>query len=121
MANKTTKMDNFTAIVAVLKNAERPDLVAVMEHEMELLAKKNANKSNTPTASQKENAEITEKLPSLLEAGKWYRLSEIKALVPELASASGTQRIAVICRKMEAEGLLTKMVEKRVIYYALAD
>ena len=118
---KLTKKDKFTAIVAVLKNAGEDDLVAVMEHEMEMLAKKNANKSNTPTASQKENAEIAEKLPTLLEAGKWYRLSEIKALVPELASASGTQRISAICRKMEAEGLLTKMVEKRIIYYALAD
>ena len=121
MANKTTKMDNFTAIVAVLKDADRPDLVAVMEHEMELLAKKNANKSNTPTANQKENAEIAEKIPSLLKSGQMYRLSEIKALVPELASASGTQRIAVICRRLEAEGTLVKTVDKRVVYYSLAE
>ena len=73
------------------------------------------------SAAQKENAEISEKIPSLLESGKLYRLSEIKALVPELASASGTQRIAVICRKLEAEGSLVKTVDKRVIYYSLAE
>lgn len=121
MANKVTKKDNFTAIVEVLKTADRPDLVSVMEHEIELLDKKNAYKSNTPTASQKENAEIAELVPTVLEKGKLYRLSEIKALVPKLAEASGTQRIAVICRKLETEGVLVKTVDKRVIYYSLAD
>lgn len=118
---KLTKKDNFTAIIEVLKTADRPDLVAVMEHEIELLDKKNAYKSNTPTASQKENAEIAEKIPSVMESGKLYRLSEIKALIPALASASGTQRIAVICRKLEADGVLVKTVDKRVIYYSLAE
>ena len=118
---KLTKKDNFTAIIEVLKTADRPDLVAVMEHEIELLDKKNSYKSNTPTASQKENAEIAEKIPSVMESGKLYRLSEIKALIPALASASGTQRIAVICRKLEADGVLVKTVDKRVIYYSLAD
>lgn len=121
MSNKVTKMDNFKSIVAVLKDAGKDELVAVMEHEMELLAKKNANKSNTPTANQKENAEIAEKIPSVMESNKFYRLSEIKALVPELASASGTQRIAVICRKLEESGVLVKTVDKRVIYYSLAE
>lgn len=121
MANKVTKKENFTAIIEVLKTAGRSDLVSVMEHEIELLDKKNSYKSNTPTTNQVENAEIAESLPTVLEAGKWYRLSEIKALVPALENASGTQRIAVICRKLEAEGVLTKMVEKRVIYYSLAD
>ena len=121
MANKVTKKDNFTAIIEVLKTADRPDLVSVMEHEKELLDKKNAYKSNTPTAAQKENAEIAELVPTVLEKGKLYRLSEIKALVPKLAEASGTQRIAVICRKLETEGVLVKTVDKRVIYYSLAD
>ena len=118
---KLTKKDNFTAIIEVLKTADRPDLVSVMEHEIELLDKKNSYKSNTLTASQKENAEIAETLPTILEAGKWYRLSEIKALIPALENASGTQRIAVICRKLEAEGVLAKTVDKRVIYYSLAN
>ena len=121
MANKVTKMDNFTTIVEVLEGINRTDLADVIRHEMELLAKKNANRSDKPTKSQVENAEIASFIPTVLDAGKWYRLSEIKALVPALAEASGTQRIAVICRKLEAEGVLTKTVEKRVVYYALAD
>ena len=118
---KLTKKDNFKAIIAVLTEAGEDDLVAVMEHELELLENKSAKRSTTPTATQKENAEIADLVPEVLEAGKLYRLSEIKALIPALASASGTQRIAVICRKLEADGVLTKTVDKRVIYYSLAD
>ena len=118
---KTTKQDNFNALLAIPTVAENAELKAFIEHELELLAKKAENRSATPTATQKENAEIAEKIPSVMESGKLYRLSEIKAVIPELASASGTQRIAAICRKLEESGVLTKTIDKRVIYYSLAD
>jgi len=118
---KVTKKDNFEALRTIAETADRPDLVEFIDHEMELLAKKNATRSTKPTATQVENAEIAELVPTVLESGKKYRLSEIKALIPKLADASGTQRIAVICRKLEAEGVLVKTVDKRVIYYSLAD
>ena len=121
MANKTTKMDNFNALLALAEVQANPALVNFVKHEMELLANKNAKRSDKPTASQKENAEIAELVPNVMESGKLYRLSEIKALIPKLASASGTQRIAAICRKLEESGVLVKTVDKRVIYYSLAD
>ena len=121
MTNRITKMDNFKALCALAEASDRSDLVEFVKHEMELLAKKNAARSDKPTATQVENVEIAELVPTVMESGKLYRLSEIKALVPALANASGTQRIAVICRKLETEGVLTKTVDKRVIYYSLAD
>ena len=121
MAIRTTKMDNFNALLALDEVQANPALVAFIEHEMELLASKNAKRSDKPTATQVENAEIAELVPTVMESGKKYRLSEIKALVPALANASGTQRIAVICRKLESEGILVKTVDKRVIYYSLAE
>lgn len=121
MANKVTKMDNFNTLLTLADVQANPSLVEFIKHEIELLAKKNANRSTKPTAVQTENADISARIPSLLEAGKFYRLSEIKAMIPELAEASGTQRIAVICRKLEESGILSKTVDKRVVYYALAD
>ena len=118
---KVTKKDNFNTLRAIAENANRPDLVEFINHEIELLEKKNATRSTKPTATQIENAEIAELVPTVLESGKMYRLSEIKALIPALANSSGTQRIAVICRKLEAEGVLVKTVDKRVIYYSLAE
>lgn len=118
---KTTKRDNFNAIIAVLNDADRPDLIAVMEHEIELLDKKKASASSKPTVRQAENAEIKSAILAALEEGKTYRCSEIQSLVPALAEGTGTQRTARLCNDLEKEGLLVKTVEKRVVYFALAE
>ena len=118
---KTTKRDNFTAIIAVLKAAGKNDLVAVMEHEIELLDKKSANRSTKPTVRQAENAEIKSAIVASLEKGKLYRCSEIQAMNEILASATGTQRTARLCNDLVTDGKLTKMLDKKVVYFALAE
>lgn len=119
MANRITKRDNFNAIIDVLNSANRPDLASVMIHEIELLDKKNANRSDKPTATQIANNAIKDKIVIALEPMKWYRLSEIKELIPELADSVGTQKTAALCNAMEREGRLNKVIEKRIVYYAL--
>lgn len=118
---KITKRDNFTSIIAVLKGAGKDDLVAVMEHEIELLDKKSANRSTKPTVRQAENAEIKSAIADSLKAGKWYRCAEIKALIPSLAEGEGTQRTARLCNDLVGEGVLAKTVDKKVVYFALAE
>lgn len=118
---KTTKRDNFTSIIAILKAAEADDLVAVMEHEIELLDKKSANRSTKPTVRQAENAEIKSVIVASLEKGKWYRCSEIQAMNEILASAMGTQRTARLCNDLVNEDLLVKTIGKKVVYFALAE
>ena len=81
--------------------------------EEELAAQKKAK------ATEDEN--LTRTIPAVMEYGKYYRLSEIKALIPELAGEVGTQHTAALCRKLEAEGILEKFVDNRIIYYSLAD
>ena len=121
MANKVTKKDNFNAIIAVLKAQGEDALVKVMEHEIELLDKKAESRSNKPTARQTENADIKDAIVKALVLGKWYRCAEIKALVPALAEGEGTQRTARLCNDLEKDGVLVKTVEKRVVYFALAE
>ena len=118
---KITKRDNFTSIIAVLKDAGKDDLVAVMEHEIELLDKKSANRSTKPTVRQAENAEIKSAIVASLEKGKLYRCSEIQAMNATLSTATGTQRTARLCNDLVSEGLLTKTVDKKVVYFALAE
>lgn len=118
---KITKRDNFTSIIAVLKDAGKDDLVAVMEHEIELLDKKSANRSTKPTVRQAENAEIKSAIVGSLESGKAYRCAEIKAMIPALAEGEGTQRTARLCNDLVSEGLLTKTIDKKVVYFALAE
>lgn len=118
---KTTKRENFTSIIAVLKDAGKDDLVAVMEHEIELLDKKSANRSTKPTVRQAENAEIKSAIVASLEPNRWYRCAEIKALNDVLAEGEGTQRTARLCNDLVTDGKLTKMVDKKVVYFALAE
>lgn len=118
---KTTKRDNFTSIIAVLKEVGENDLVAVMEHEIELLDKKSANRSSKPTVRQAENAEIKSAIVASLESGKAYRCAEIKAMIPALAEGEGTQRTARLCNDLMSEGLLVKSIDKKVVYFALAE
>lgn len=119
--SKTTKMDNYQAVRDYLKEGEKSDLVTFIEHEMELLAKKNAARSDKPTKAQKENANIATDILAKMTAGKWYRCSEIKALNDDLAKSAGTQRTSAICNALVAEGKLAKTTEKRVVYFALAE
>ena len=118
---KITKRDNFTSIIAVLKDAGKNDLVAVMEHEIELLDKKSANRSSKPTVRQAENAEIKSAIVESLESGKAYRCAEIKAMIPALAEGEGTQRTARLCNDLVSEGQLVKSIDKKVVYFALAE
>lgn len=121
MANKVTKKDNFNSLRALAVAAKADELVAFIDHELELLAKKAENRASKPTVRQAENAEIKTAIAKALVLGKWYRCAEIKALVPELANGEGTQRVARLCNDLVDEGVLVKTVEKRVVYFALAE
>lgn len=122
---KITKRDNFNAIIAVLTEAGKDDLVAVMEHEIELLDKKSANRSTKPTVRQDENAKIKDDIVSKMVYGQWYRCAEIQALNEELAKGVGTQRTARLCNDMadpkKGDLRLRKKIEKKVVYFALAE
>jgi len=118
---KTTKRENFTTIANILATTNHPELEEVMLHEIELLDKKKASASSKPSIKQAENAEIKKAIASTLLSGKWYRCAEIKAMIPALAEGEGTQRTARLCNDLEKEGVLVKTVEKRVVYFALAE
>ena len=58
---KITKRESFTEIVEILKGLGKERLVGVMEHELELLAKKNASGTGKLTAVQVANEGISPK------------------------------------------------------------
>ena len=118
---KLTKKDNFTAIISVLESANRPDLVAVMEHEIALLDKKAESRSSKPTVRQAENASIKDEILMKLVYGQFYRCAEIKAMIPALDEGEGTQRTARLCNDLVSEGKLQKKIDKKVVYFALAE
>lgn len=118
---KVTKAQNFAAIVELLEGLGKDELATVMKHEIELLERKAANRSSKPTVRQAENASIKDEILAMLTYGQFYRCAEIKALVPALDEGEGTQRTARLCNDLVAEGKLQKKVDKKVVYFALAE
>lgn len=116
---KVTKKDNFNAIIAVLENAGKPELVEVMRHELELLEKKNSYKSTKPTKAQMENASIKDGILAQMETGKAYTITDMQKTFTGLADFSN-QRVSALVRQMVEDGRVVKTVDKRKSYFSLA-
>ena len=76
---KITKRESFTEIKEFLAQNGKDRLAKVMEHELELLAKKNASGSGKMTASQKANEEIKNAIIEEMakEPNRLYSVSEM--------------------------------------------
>ena len=117
MANKTTKRDNFNAIIEVLKDAGKDNLVAVMEHEIELLNKKHSGVSKADEAKRADNKVLQERIVELL-AGKEMTASEIaKALSTDEVEYSN-QKVSAMIRQIGDS--ITKNVVKGKAYFTVA-
>lgn len=117
MATKITKTQNFNAIREILVDVDRPDLVAVIDHELELIANKAERRSATPTKAQKEGAVLREVILNLLTVkGERMTIKEMQAESDTLAELT-SQKISAQLTKLIGENRVEKTVEKRVNYY----
>lgn len=109
---KFTKMDYFNRILAYAHEEDKPFLL----HEMELLEKKNASRSTKPTAKQVANATIADAIYDAMQDGTSYTISDIKALIPELAEAN-PQKVSAIVSKMRKEIRVSREMVKGKAYF----
>lgn len=117
MANKITKRDNFNAIIEVLKEQGKDNLVAVMEHEIELLNKK----SNTPSKADKAKAEANEALKASiceLLAGKSMTATEIADALSTDEVKVTNQKVSAMIRQL-GDGITKELVKGRA-YFTVA-
>ena len=118
MANKKmTKRDYFTAILNnyPLTDAEK----AFIEHELELLAKKNSGEKK-PTAQQTANESIKTAIANGMTANRLYTVTEIQKEIPECADLSN-QRVSALLRQMKDDGVVVRTEDKRKAYFSLAE
>lgn len=110
---KVTKRTMFEAIK--VKVADDKDMVAFIDHELELLAKKNSYKSDKPTANQIANAGIKEQIASVLKAEptRLFTVSELCTAV----GVSSNQKCSALVNQMVRDGLAEKVVDKRKSYF----
>lgn len=113
---KLTKKDNFTTIRNILEELGKPELVAVMEHELELLEKKNSA-DRKPTATQIANDGIKETILDLLvSSGQKMTISEMMKADEELGNLTN-QKVSALVRQLIKEGKVEKTEEKRKSYF----
>ena len=118
MANnkKMTKKDYFEQIKA--KYNLTTDEIAFIDHEIELLEKKNSA-DKKPTAQQVANKSTQEAILSYMEAGKKYTITDLIKSVPECADMTN-QRVSALVRQMVLDGSVVREEDKRKAYFSKA-
>jgi hypothetical protein len=116
-AKKLTKRDHFNTLLTIPAVSENPVLVDFINHELELLSKKNST-DKKPTATQQANNVLKEAIIDLLVDGNPYTVSQIIKEVPECAGLSN-QKVSALMVQLVNEGQVEKVIEKRVSYFKL--
>ena len=118
---KMTKKDYFNLIKGILPTAVEnyDDIVKFIDHELELLAKKNSSEKK-PTAVQVANEGIKEAIVSGMEANRLYTITELQKNIPACADLSN-QRVSALIRQLKDEGKVIRTEDKRKAYFSLAE
>lgn len=112
---KLTKKEMFEMLKGVAGVAENADMVAFIDHEIELLNKKSANKKATKT--QEENVGIKAEIMAVLTADG-ATVSDIQTKSATL-SALSNQRVSALLRQLVESGKVAKTVDKKKSYFSL--
>lgn len=124
-SRKVTKREYFAQLREAV--ADKPELVAFIDHEVELLNKKNSGNSQTKT--QKENAVIAEMLiGELAKAGKPITITDlmnesevIQNYVLENGNRLTNQKISAIFKQLGEANRIVKVTDKKKSYFSVAD
>ena len=117
MIKKMTKREMYEQIKA--NYALTDEEVAFIDHELELLAKKNASTGERkPTATQKANEGVKDAIVDVLIAnGEQMTVSEI---VKVIDGDYTNQKISALLRQLIADGKVEKVVDKRKSFFKVA-
>ena len=107
-----TKRENYTALRAIV--IDNPELVAFIDHELELLDKKNSKRSDKPTAKQTANAELADKILA--------SMSDEPMTCTAIADMFGisNQKCSALIKGLVDDGKVVRTVVKRVAYFTVA-
>ena len=116
MTKKMTKRDYFNALLNIAEVKANGEMVKFIEHELELLAKKNSSEKK-PTAVQVANEGIKSVIiETLAENGKMMTISEMQKLNAELGEMSN-QRISALVRQLINDEKVIRIEDKRKAYF----
>lgn len=92
-------------------------LVEFIDHEVELLSKKNSAEKK-PTAQQVANAGIATAIVEGMEPNRLYTITEIIKEIPECADMTN-QRVSALIRQLVDADKVKRTEDKRKAYFSL--
>lgn len=123
MANsKMTKKDWFATIRAMVEgsgNEREDEILAFIDHEVELLEKKSSKSGQTKI--QKENVEVVAKIENALrEVGKVVTITELQSASEEMGAYSN-QKLSALLKQMVSKGTVVRTEDKKKAYFSLVE
>lgn len=115
MANKLTKRDHFNALRDLATSAQRQDLIDFIDHELDLLARKNAG-DRKETATQKANADLKVRILEAMASDTRYTVTELDKLV----GIGSINKTNALVRQLKLDGLVIRTEEKGKAYFTKA-
>lgn len=122
MSTKITKKDNFKAIIEVLEQVGRKDLITVMENEIALIEKKALNAKKTKT--QEKNQDIKALIISeLARIGKPVSITELLGASPAVADATGSsnQKTSALMTQLKNAGQVVRSQDGKKAVFSVAE
>ena len=113
---KVTKREKFEMLKALSEVQANPMLTEFIDHELELLAKKNASEKK-PTAQQVANEGLKQTIvDALTENGGLMTVTDVQKSCEELAELPN-QRISALLRQLKDDGKVDRVEDKRKAYF----
>jgi len=121
MANsKMTKKDWFATIRAMVEgsgNERKDEILAFIDHEVELLEKKSSKSGQTKT--QKENVGIMDTIKEVLvDMGKPVTITEMQA--DERLAGFSNQKLSALVKQLVAKNEVVRTEDKKKAFFSIA-
>ena len=119
---KLTKMNKFEMVMEILVNGEFDNkdlLIEFVQHEMDLLAKKNSTGTvRKPTKTQIENEKYVAMIEEILLDKEPRTISDIQA-ENEILAEMTNQKMSALLKKLVDSQKVVKFVEKKKTYFQI--
>ena len=107
---KLTKRDHYNALLEIEAVKSNSALKEFIEHELELLAKKNSS-DKKPTATQVANEGLKTAIYDGMQENRLYTITELIKEIPECAELTN-QKVSAVIRQMVPD-LVERIEDKR--------
>lgn len=118
---KITKRERFEQLLTIPAVANDNGLKEFINHELELLAKKNASGTGKLTAVQVANESIKSEILECMakEPNRLFTISEMQKIFPCCAELSN-QRVSALVRQLVKDEKVERLEEKRKAVFRIA-